>query len=115
MAWGWDEQGQVSDVRDPSAGSVPSGAGILALAPNPFNPSTTIAFVNPEPGRVRLSVYDAMGRRVSVILDEVMAGGTMSAQWRGRDRSGLPAPSGVYFLRLEIGREVCTRKMMIIK
>lgn len=83
--------------------------------PNPFNPSTTIAFRLPERGNVRLAVYDASGALVRRLLDGVLEQGKHSATWDGRDGAGRPAGSGVYLCRLEAGTGALTRKMILLK
>ena len=72
----------------------------LALAPNPFNPMTTIAFSVPDSRHLRVEVYDVTGRRVAVVADEVFAAGENRLTWQGMDDAGRPAASGVYFVRV---------------
>ena len=83
--------------------------------PNPFNPRTTIPYRIEDESRVRLVVYDATGREISRILDEHQLPGAYSASWSGTDESGFRVPSGVYFVRLEAGPTVMTRKMILTK
>lgn len=78
--------------------------------PNPFNPSTNIGFTIADFGRVRIAVYDLLGREVAVLVNEHKAPGTYSIRF---DASGLS--SGVYLYRLTRGRFVQTRKMVVIK
>jgi hypothetical protein len=92
----------------------PALAG-LAAYPNPFNPKTSLAFTNPSSGRVRLAVYDCTGRLVRVLADERMSAGPQEIVWDGRNSSGRPLSSGVYFARL-VGEEVEeTRKLVMLK
>lgn len=84
--------------------------------PNPFNPTTTIAFELAKSGTVDLSVFDARGRLVRTLLaDETLPAGPGQTVWRGRDDAGLPVAAGVYFsvLATEDGRE--TRPMTLVK
>jgi len=83
--------------------------------PNPFNPSTRIAFSLAEASRVRLIVYDAGGRRMAVLLDENCEAGEHELIWNGRADSGRPVPSGLYFYRIETDRFEQTRKMVLLK
>jgi hypothetical protein len=69
-------------------------------APNPFNPSTTIRFVLPEAGRVRLIVYDVTGRVVRTLANVQRNAGAHAVVWNGRDDVGRAAASGVYVYRL---------------
>jgi hypothetical protein len=78
--------------------------------PNPFNPSTTIAFVLPEAARVRLEVYDLLGRRVARLIDGTLPAG---AHQRVFDASSLS--SGIYLYRLSAGARLLTRRMMVLK
>ena len=78
--------------------------------PNPFNPSTVIEYDLPSDMEVRLAVYDMLGRRVAVLVDEQIRAGRHSVIF---DASNLT--SGVYLYRLITGGEVFTRKLTLIK
>ncbi len=83
--------------------------------PNPFNPSTTITFSLPYPGRAELSVYSITGQRVRTLLSVPMDAGTHSAVWDGRDDSGKAVSSGVYLTQLRSGKQVSSGKMLLMK
>jgi N-acetylneuraminic acid mutarotase len=78
--------------------------------PNPFNPSTTIKYELPKPVQVRLSVYDMLGREVSVLVNERREAGVHEVRFDG---SGLS--SGVYFYRLQAGDFVQSKRMLVLK
>ncbi|HSQ75223.1 MAG TPA: FlgD immunoglobulin-like domain containing protein, partial [Bacteroidota bacterium] len=70
--------------------------------PNPFNPTTTIRFGLPSAASVRLTVYDALGREVTTLIDnEERAAGYVSVVWNGQNSSGARVASGVYFYRIQ--------------
>jgi len=99
---------------------IPDGDASKPLAsynyPNPFNPSTTIQYRVPDRGgQVRLRIYDLRGRLVRTLVSEPKRGGDYLAVWHGRDDTGREMGSGVYFYRLEIGRETFQRKMVMLK
>jgi hypothetical protein len=84
--------------------------------PNPFNPSTTIDYYLPESGPVTIDIYDVSGRLVTRLLDGVaQERGPHSAIWDGRDRRGLEMASGVYIYRLESGKIILSRKMLMLR
>ena len=68
--------------------------------PNPFNPSTVVAFDLAQPGTVSLVVYGLDGRRVRVLAEGAFAAGRHERLWDGRDQGGRRLGSGVYFVRL---------------
>lgn len=78
--------------------------------PNPFNPSTTIAFDIPTTTHVSLHVYDCLGRQVAVLVDRKRASGHYEERF---DASTLR--SGVYFYRLTAGSFSAARKMLVAK
>ncbi|MFH1277786.1 MAG: hypothetical protein ABIK65_05355 [Candidatus Eisenbacteria bacterium] len=84
-------------------------------APNPFNPSTTIRFTNPEEGPVRLWVSDLRGRRVRTLLDGFERAGELEVAWDGRSDAGRPVGSGAYFCVLETGERRETIRLTIIR
>ncbi|MEX0608422.1 MAG: choice-of-anchor D domain-containing protein [Balneolaceae bacterium] len=63
--------------------------------PNPFNPSTTIVFGLPESAEVTLEVFDALGRKVSTLINKKMEAGYYDLIWNAASMA-----SGVYFYRL---------------
>jgi hypothetical protein len=83
--------------------------------PNPFNPSTTIAFGVDEPADVVLLVYDVSGRLVRVLADRRFEAGRFEERWDGRDDSGGSSASGVYFYQLRVGGKLFTKKMVLIR
>jgi hypothetical protein len=83
---------------------------LLQNYPNPFNPNTTIKYALPKASQVRLSVYDMLGRQVSVLVNEKRDPGVHEVKFDG---SGLS--SGVYLYRLRAGDFVQTRKLLLLK
>lgn len=74
----------------------------IAVAPNPFNPGTTLRFDVARTGPVVLGVFDAAGRRVHTWRGDLPEG-PAALPWDGRDGDRRPLPSGVYLLRAEAG------------
>jgi hypothetical protein len=98
-----------------SARSAGFALGLMQNVPNPFNPSTTIAFSLPERMPVSLTVYDAEGREIVRLLDAPRPAGLNEVTWNGRGASGESVASGVYFYRLKAGNKVLTKKMLLLK
>ncbi len=83
--------------------------------PNPFNPSTTIAFELPSTEQVELVIYALDGRRVTTLISSQMSAGAHQVVWSGRDDRGKQVSSGAYFYRLQAGSQVQTRRMILVK
>ncbi len=89
---------------------------LLQNVPNPFNPTTEIAFNLREPGTVTLRILDVAGREVSRLLSDTrLPAGSHRAVWNGCDASGEPLNSGVYLSRLETDAGASSVKMNLIK
>jgi hypothetical protein len=84
-------------------------------SPNPFNPSTRIAWDLDERCRVRIEIFDAAGRKVRTLADTFMGPGRHEAVWDGRASGGNPAGSGVYMCRLTAGKRALSRKMILLR
>ena len=90
---------------------LPSEFSLSQNYPNPFNASTTIQFKVPKKVRVRLTVFDAVGRRVSVLTDQVYSPGAYQLDWDANAYA-----SGVYFYRMKSeGKLIHTRTMTLLK
>ncbi len=78
--------------------------------PNPFNPSTTISFSTAKEVQVKLSIINALGETVKLLLNELKPAGYHQVTF---DASGFE--SGVYFYKIEAGDFVKTSKMLLLK
>lgn len=96
-----------TDIKD---SRIPTQFELLQNFPNPFNPSTTIAFNLPKAGNVKLTVYDPLGREVAVLVDDFRSAGTYRVNF---DASALN--SGIYFYRIISGEYNQTRKLILLK
>ena len=94
---------------------LPLATGVSEVFPNPFNPSTTIAFDLARSGAVELSIYGLDGRRVAVLVQDNLQAGSHQATWRGQDNDGRAMASGTYFCRLRTQDEVSTRRLTLVK
>jgi endonuclease/exonuclease/phosphatase family metal-dependent hydrolase len=83
---------------------------LMACYPNPFNPTTTIAYNLSKAGYVSLRVFDLLGREVAVLNKGFVPAGSYCAGFDGR---GLG--SGIYFARLDAGKSSQTTKLMLLK
>ena len=99
---------------DDGAGA-PSVTALRSAYPNPFNPSTTIPFSLVSQERVSLQIYDARGKLVRTLKNDVVPAGQHEAVWDGRDNSGNQMATGVYFVRFIAGSYEMTRKVVMLK
>lgn len=98
--------------------AAPAAAPSFALAgawPNPFNPSTRIAFTLERELAVRLDVHDLQGRRLRTLVAATLPAGAHTASWDGRDAAGQSLASGVYLARLAAGEESRSLKLLLIE
>lgn len=78
--------------------------------PNPFNPVTNITFNVKNKENVKLTIYDALGREVAILLNEVLQAGSYKIDWDARDYT-----SGIYLYKLETKNFSETKKMILLK
>jgi len=85
--------------------------------PNPFNPETTISFQLEELINSKLTIYDAVGKKVKSYdeKDFRINNGKYEVYWNGRDESGKPVASGIYLYKLKNSRYTATKKMILLK
>jgi hypothetical protein len=88
---------------------------LLQNKPNPFSPSTTISFSLPDTRQVSLSIYDVRGKLVKTLVDAVLDVGPKAYVWDGTNEIGNAVGSGIYLYRLTAGKQVFTKKMMLIR
>jgi len=83
--------------------------------PNSFNASTTIKFTIVSTEAVTLKVYDVTGQEITNLASDTYPPGTHSITWDGRNSTGLPVSSGIYFYRISAGEFSQVRKMQLVK
>ncbi len=89
---------------------LPEGLVLDQNYPNPFNPVTTIGYALPEPGRVSITVYSALGQEVARLVDGYADAGRHEVHF---DASNLS--SGLYIYRLQAGNASADRKLLLVK
>jgi hypothetical protein len=94
----------------PVATRTPVEYALLQNHPNPFNPSTTIRFGVKESGRVRIELYDILGRSVATLMDRESEAGWYEITYQNRNLS-----SGVYFYRIQMNGFSAVRKMILLQ
>ncbi|MHB9028113.1 MAG: DUF3160 domain-containing protein [Candidatus Latescibacterota bacterium] len=116
-----DAKGNTLGAGRELPGILPTGVGgnnnvtpqpmkLLAVNPNPFNPSTTVSYTVPSAGPVTLAIYDILGRKVATLVEGNHAAGTYSVLWDARN-----AASGMYFCRIQAAGRGETAKMVLVR
>ncbi len=96
--------------RDPDGGGVPEGYRLYQNYPNPFNKETTIKYGLPEAGHVNISLYNVMGKKITVLVDGWRKAGYHSVPLKDPDLA-----SGVYFYRMKSNNFSRTQKGVIVR
>ena len=91
-------------------GATPTAYSLAQNYPNPFNPSTSIQINLPADGKVKLTVYNTVGKEVAVLVDKNMSAGSHTVEWQPERLS-----SGVYFYQLTAGNFTATKKMILMQ
>ncbi len=102
---------------------LPTSFELYQNYPNPFNPQTTIRYDIPKTSYVTLEIFNVVGQRIRLLLEEQNQGhGTIQVVWDGRDDKGRIVGSGIYIYRIEASTAVSgnilfqdIRKMLFIK
>jgi subtilisin family serine protease/subtilisin-like proprotein convertase family protein len=115
---GWSVKFRYSKSFDEN--NIPSRFELINNFPNPFNPRTRILFNVSGRARIRIELYDVLGRKVTTILDE-----TRDAKYYdyvdfdisdARVNSGRGIASGIYFyVMFADNKFIQSRRMAIIK
>jgi predicted outer membrane repeat protein len=111
-AYGGKNSGWPTVVEEEEGGdaSMPTDFVLYQNYPNPFNAETVLRYRLSHSGRVMLSVYNVLGQRVAILIDDVKEAGEKSVLWKASDYS-----SGIYFARLEIGGSAKMVKMILLR
>jgi hypothetical protein len=104
------ESNETNTSQEEIVPALPQGFALYQNYPNPFNPATTIAFDLAKSANVKLEVFDILGQRVAVLVNESLNAGRHEMLFDG---SGLS--SGLYFYQLTADNLRMTGKMALLK
>jgi arabinogalactan endo-1,4-beta-galactosidase len=104
----------VSGVDDADQ-DIPSSFQLNQNYPNPFNGETRISYVINKATFVKLMVYDIQGSVIGTLVQEAQPAGDYSVTWNAQQKDGAFVATGLYFIRLETGNGVETRKALLLK
>jgi hypothetical protein len=94
---------------------IPTEYALFQNYPNPFNPATQIQFDLPEDSRVKILIFDILGRVVMTLLNEELPAGRYRKLWNGQDQFGRVLPSGIYFFRIDAKSASSDRRLNVVK
>jgi hypothetical protein len=83
--------------------------------PNPFNPVTQIEFNVPVTAKVKVAVFDILGRQVKVLYNAIAPAGNHTIIWDATSDAGNPVGSGIYFYQLQSDNVKLSKKMILLK
>ena len=98
----------ITDVDD--VNNIPTEYSLNQNYPNPFNPSTTIKFGLPETTNVQITIYDMVGNKVEVIVNDNLNSGYHTYNWNASNYA-----SGIYFCQMKTNKFTSVNKMLLIK
>ena len=99
-----------TEVSDAAFAAQPHSYALQQNYPNPFNPSTTIPFSLAQAERVKITVYDILGKEVATLINEQMPAGSHQVAWQAQE-----VGNGIYIIKMEAGKFVQTRKAVVMK
>jgi len=83
--------------------------------PNPFNPSTTIAFSIYNDNIVELSIFNLKGQKITTLINDYLLKGKHSIIWSGCDQNDHQVGSGIYFYKIKVGKQDSVKRMLLLK
>lgn len=102
-------------LATPALPPVATIASLAAPWPNPFNPTTTIAFDLSVPADARVTIHALDGALVRTLFAGAAPAGRTSLPWDGRDRQGHTVAAGTYLVRLASGGRTDVRPLTLLK
>ena len=104
-----------NDYLDIDNEIIPKYFTVFPAYPNPFNPVTTLSYLIPIDGFVDVTIFDMMGRVIKNLVRSKQSYGYKSIKWNATDNQNQVVPAGVYVYKIEFGKFVSTRKMILLK
>jgi len=106
---------KLGEVNSISIPDIISFSGIRSIYPNPFNPLTTIDYEISMPADVKIEVYNNRGQLVRSFILGYKEQGSYKLTWEGEDNNGCLCSSGIYYIRMQAGKEIYIKKAVLLK
>jgi len=106
---------QTLPVTEPRSRDFPASVTLLQNYPNPFNSVTIIPYTMQTNGRIELTIFDILGRKVVTLVDDHRTAGTYSVSWDGKAAAGKGVGSGLYFCRYQTEDVTVYRTLIFLK
>jgi len=104
----------VTGMQDATA-EIPKKFQLYQNSPNPFNPTTAIAFDLPKISQVQLVIYNMLGQKVKTLVNGTQEPRQYKILWDGTNEQGEKVASGIYIYQLRTDEMVATKKMILMK
>ncbi len=101
---------KITSTKSQPFSNIPKEYSLSQNYPNPFNPVTTIKYQIPKISKVNLTVYDILGNRIAVLVNQEKSPGEYLVDFNGSNLA-----SGVYFYRIQAGNYISVKKLMLLK
>ncbi len=106
--------GKISNIHQTDK-AIPNEYRLLTNYPNPFNAHTTIQYQLPSSCRVKIVIYNLLGKEIITLIEKKQPAGHYRLVWDGNDRNGNPVSSGIYHYQMTSDNYSSTRKMLLLK
>lgn len=107
-----DTLGTITSVKETNPEILPNEITLHQNYPNPFNPTTNIEYTLNIHGDVYLTIYDVLGRKVVILVDDFQYAGIHRIRFSAED---YQLASGIYLYRLTVNKTTVTKKMILQK
>ncbi|MCZ7616587.1 MAG: T9SS type A sorting domain-containing protein [Ignavibacteriaceae bacterium] len=104
----------LSSVNE-SDGDIIESFNITQNYPNPFNMFSQIKVISKLNSKIKVNIYNIVGKEVRTLLDRELPAGEYTIEWDGKDVDGNILNSGVYFIRMESNGFQKTIKSILMK
>lgn len=105
----------ITTVESSEPAEIPTIFYVTQNFPNPFNPETSLLYHLPEAATVEIVIFNVLGEKIRMLVDESKPAGTYSVKWNGTNELGDIVSSGIYFCVVKAGKFTEKRKMIFIR
>lgn len=102
-------------IEEISAADKPTVFSLSQNYPNPFYAHTNIEYAIPKKTKVAIKIYNVTGQALRTIELGSRRPGLYISVWDGRDDRGQKVAPGVYFYRMEAGKFIATKKLILLQ